>query len=589
MKKFIFITAVSAALLGTHYSALSEALPAEKNKGSVNTAQFEWFDYAGDDEIFKTPVAADEYRNPILTGFHPDPSVVRVGEDYYLVNSTFGFFPGVPVFHSRDLVNWQQIGNALHRPDQVSFQGLPLTNGGIYAPAIEYRNGTFYVITTCAGCGGNFVVTATNPAGPWSDPVWMPQLKGIDPSIFFDDDGKTYVVHHRNPEPQRYPAHTALWVMEVDSKTFAPLSKDVLLIDGGDDTPWNTDYLEAPHLYKKGDTYYLSAAGGGTGYYHQQLLFKSKNIFGPYTANPNNPVLTQYGLPDERPNPVTATGHADMFEDSNGDWWAVFLGTRVYDLTSAPQDPGNFHTGRETFLLPVNWKDDWPVILPSGTVLPYTVKAENLPPRQLTPRSSLGTQNFMASNFSSRESFSAQPLAPHWLFVRTPKSQWWQTGTGSLTIQARGERIGSKQQPSVIGRRLAHMKASFGTKVRFAPQDADDEAGLLALQSDDYFYTFGVGQNAAGKMVLRVRKKTGGGDPDRGTPIMEKPITLNSDASVYLQINIDKAALNFLYSLDGKHYSPFILGADARTLTTAEAGGFVGAVVGMYAEGSPSR
>jgi len=546
------------------------------------SARFSWFEYTGDDEVFRTPLADGEYRNPILAGYHPDPSVVRVGEDYYLVNSTFGFFPGIPVFHSRDLVNWTQIGNALHRPEQVSFDGLPLPNAGVYAPAIEYRDGTFYVINTCVGCGGNFVVTAKDPAGPWSDPIWMPYMDGIDPSIFFDDDGKTYVVHHGEPDNKRYPAHTAIRVVEVDPVTFEPLSEDVLLVDGGEVPQWNTDYLEGPHIYKVNGTYYLSAPGGGTGYYHQQLLFKSDNVFGPYTANPDNPVLTQYGLPDDREHPVTATGHADIFQDTNGDWWAVFLGTRVYDLATPPQDPGNFHTGRETFMLPVSWKDGWPVILEKGRALPYAVKKPNLPKGKPAKRA-------MTGNFSEREEFTENTLDPHWLFIRTPHSQWWSTGSGTLNLEVREERIGDHKQPSFVGRRLAHMKASFGTEMRFNPRTEGEEAGLLALQSDDYFYAFGLGRNASGDTVLRVRKKAGKEDAARGETIAETKVSLEPGAPIYLRMDVDKAELDFAYSLDGKEYSPVVENADSKVLTSAMAGGFVGAVVGMYAEGGADQ
>ncbi|WP_250463555.1 glycoside hydrolase family 43 protein [Microbulbifer litoralis] len=547
--------------------------------GDTAEARFSWFEYSGDDDVFKMPLSEDEYRNPILAGYHPDPSVVRVGEDYYLVNSTFGFFPGIPVFHSRDLVNWTQIGNALHRPGQVSFDGLPLTNAGVYAPAIEYSDGTFYVINTCVGCGGNFVVTATDPAGPWSDPIWMPYLDGIDPSIFFDDDGKTYVVHHGEPEKKRYPAHTAIRVVEVDPRTFKPLSEDVLLVDGGDVPRWNTDYLEGPHLYKVDGSYYLSAPGGGTGYYHQQLVFRSDDVFGPYTANPDNPILTQHGLPDDRKYPVTATGHADMFRDSNGDWWAVFLGTRVYDLDTPPQDPGNFHTGRETFLLPVNWQDGWPVILEKGRAVPYTVKKPDLPQDRPADRA-------MTGNFSVREEFTRETLDPHWMFIRTPDSRWWSTGKGALKLRARQDRIGERKQPSFVGRRLAHMKASFATEMYFNPRDPGDEAGLLALQGDNYFYVFGLGRNASGETVLRVRKKAGKDDATHGDTIAEAKIAIEPDTPIYLRMDVDNAELDFSYSLDRKNYQVLLDNADARVLTSAMAGGFVGAVVGMYAEGS---
>lgn len=549
---------------------------AEKVKDG--NAHFAWFDYSGNDTVFKKPLAANEFQNPILAGFYPDPSVVRVGSDFYLVNSTFGFFPGIPIFHSRDLVNWTQIGNAIHRPEQLPYKNVALAQQGVYAATIEYRNGIFYVINTCVNCGGNFVVTATNPAGPWSDPIWLPKLEGIDPSIFFDDDGKTYIVHHRNPSPQKYPAHTAIWVMQVDPKTFQPISDDVMLVDGADKAPWHTEYIEGPHIYKIDGTYYLSAAGGGTGYTHGQLFYKSKTIFGPYTANPDNPVLTQVGLPDNRENPITATGHADIFDDGKGNWWAVFLGTRVYDLDKKDQqDPGNFHTGRETFMLPVNWKNGWPVILEKGVAVPYRVTKPNLPSAENASRT-------MSGNFSQRDKFTSKILEPHWLFIRAPLTQWWITGSDELVITPRTDRIGYSGNPSFIGRRLAHMTANFGTKLQFDPLSPYDEAGLMAVQTDEYFYAFGLSKNATGKTVLRVRQRNGKAMSARGEIIAEQAMTLQESEPIYLQIKIDKTELDFLYSLDGKKFITIVDNADAQILTTAKAGGFVGAVVGMYAE-----
>ncbi len=571
MKRSLFFT-ISLLLL-TACSVFEN----NHSESAINrNAVFYWLDYSGRDEVFATPLASDEFRNPILTGFHPDPSIVRVGEDHYLVNSTFGFFPGIPVFHSRDLTNWTQIGNAIHRPDQLNYQGISLGGAGVYAATIEYRDGVFYVANTCVGCGGNFVVTATDPAGPWSDPIWMPHIEGIDPSIFFDDDGKTYIVHHRNPAQPKYPAHTALWVMEVDPVTFAPLSEDVMLVDGAEPAPWHTEYIEGPHIYKVGGTYYLSAPGGGTGYYHGQLLYRSDNVFGPYEANPDNPVLTQFGLPDDREHPVTATGHADLFEDTNGDWWAVFLGTRVYDLETPPQDPGNFHTGRETFMLPVTWKDGWPVILEKGKSVPYAVKRPNLP---LSPPA----DRAMTGNFSVHETFDKGELDPHWLFVRAPQSTWWQVGEGVLELMPRTDRLGDYGQPSFVGRRLAHMTASITTKLGFSPVSTGDEAGILALQNDDYYYAFGLGMDDAGDRVLRIRKREGKSQAARGKTMAE--VRVDKGKTVYLRMEVDKESLDFLYSLDGREFQLLLGNADSKVLTSAKANGFTGAVIGMYAEG----
>lgn len=552
--------------------------PGSNSGSDSGQAVFEWVEYAGADPVFEQKPPAGTFQNPILAGFYPDPSIERVGDDYYMVNSTFGFYPGVPVFHSRDLVNWTQVGNAIDRPDTMPFgSSVSLNGGGIYAPTIRFHDGLFYLATTCVGCGGNFIVTTSDPAGDWSDPIWLPHIGGIDPSPFFDDDGRAYIVHHADPPAKKYPAHTQIRIMEVDPKTFAPLSEDVLLVDGSDKQPWHTDYIEGPHIYKVGGRYYLSAAGGGTGYFHQQLFYRADTPFGPFEANPGNPVLTQFGLPDERPDPVTATGHADLVQDQAGNWWTVFLGTRVYDLATPPQDPGNFHTGRETFLLPVRWEDGWPVMLANGQPLPWTPKAPALPAGNAPAVPTTG-------NFGWREEFDAPALPPQWLFARTPTSQWWSSGDGgALVLQPRAERIGGNGQPSFVGRRIQHMKASFATRLKFSPSRTGDEAGLLAVQNDDFYYAFGLGTNERGDAVLRVHRRRGSDEPADGVVLAERSLGAEVRDGVTLKVDIDRARIDFAYSADGETFATLLGDADARVLTSAVASGFTGAVVGPYA------
>lgn len=554
-------------------------------KTEPQVATFSWFEYQGDDEMFRSSMDEDQFRNPILSGYYPDPSVVVVGDDYYMVNSTFGLYPGIPVFHSTDLVNWTQLGNAIDRPDMLPYDDV-LHAGylGVFAATIEYHQGTFYIMNTCVYCGGNFVLTAKDPAGPWSDPIWLPHIDGIDPSLFIDDDGKFFVVHNKEPEDPTVDGHRVISVMEVDPATFAARSEDITLIDGADPAPYNTTHIEGPHIYKIEGQYYVSAAGGGTGLNHQQLIFRSENILGPYLPYENNPILTQVGLAKDRKNAVTSTGHTDIFKDANGDWWAVFLGTRVYGLDKHQEGPANFHTGRETFLLPVTWKDGWPIILESGKPVPLIVDRPSLPDSGPAPRPTTG-------NYTVKDEFNDSKLGFEWLFVRAPESPWWQTGDGNLKIQARANRIGSLSlfdytpQPSFIGQRVAHMSASATTEMRFTPETEDEEAGMMALQNDFFYYAFGLGLSDNDETVLRVRMRNKMATLFNGETLAEIPVNVADGAPIYLRTTLNKDKISFAYSLDGNTFISVLENADATVLTTAKAGGFIGAVIGLYAEG----
>lgn len=194
----------------------------------------------------------DTFQNPILPGFYPDPSITRVGNDYYMIHSSFSFFPGVPIFHSKDLVNWTQIGNILDRPEQLDLDGLGASRG-IFAPAISYHEGTFYMITTLIDNGGNFVVTATDPAGPWSNPTWLREVSGIDPSIFFDEDGKAYITYNSEAPDNKplYDGHRTIRIIEFDYKNMKTVGSPKILVNGGVDLSKKPVWIEGPHIYKK--------------------------------------------------------------------------------------------------------------------------------------------------------------------------------------------------------------------------------------------------------------------------------------------------------------------------------------------------
>lgn len=521
-------------------------------------ARFSRFTYEGRSQE-QVRVGPGEYRNPILSGYYPDPSVTRVGNDYYLVLSSFAHFPGLPIFKSSDLVNWTQIGNAISRPEQLDFTGRR-TSEAVFAPAISFHQGTYYIINTCVSCKGNFVITAKDPAGPWSNPIWLP-FEGIDPSIYWEGD-KAYVINNRAPnEPPRYDGHRAIWIQEYDWRAGKMVGESTQLINGGVDLSKKPVWIEGPHIFKKDGWYYLTAAEGGTSVNHSQVVFRSKSVRGPFVPFEGNPILTQRGLPEDRANPITSAGHAQLVQTQNGDWWATFLAVRPYE--------GDFYNiGRETFLLPVTWKDGWPIILPKGQTIPFVGKKPNLP---AGPAPKLPT----SGDFAYVDEFDGNTLGMQWVSVRTPKSPVYRVANGELILN-KGTPFGDLSGvPAFVGRRQQHHIATMGTTVTFTPTADGDRAGLAAMQSDRNHLFFGV-TRLAGKPAIALYTREGDGPeklvaqtPLRGTG----PVTLN------IRANADKMAFDYS-GAGGK--GTLASDVDAKFLSTKVATGFVGTLVGPY-------
>ncbi|HSK13424.1 MAG TPA: glycoside hydrolase family 43 protein, partial [Phnomibacter sp.] len=305
---------------------------------------------------------AQFFQNPILAGFYPDPSICKAGSKYYMTVSTFAYFPGLPVFESDDLVNWKQLGSALDRPEQLNLDGAGVSRG-LFAPSITYYNGTFYIICTLVDKGGNFIITAKDPAGPWSNPVFLPEINGIDPSIYFENENEAYIVYNSDPPDRKtmYNGHRTIRINQFDPKTLKVISDNRIIVNGGTDFSKKPVWIEAPHIIKKNGLYYLICAEGGTGYNHTEVVFRARSLTDLFIPYENNPILTQKHLDRNRPFPITTTGHADLVEDDDGNWWGVFLGCRPYK-------GGHFNTGRETFMAPVVWKDGWPIFDLGGDV-----------------------------------------------------------------------------------------------------------------------------------------------------------------------------------------------------------------------------
>lgn len=533
---------------------------------AADGAVFNWFEYRGEDAIFEEPLTEGQFQNPILAGFYPDPSIARAGEDFYLVHSSFSYYPGVPIFQSTDLVNWRSLGHVLTRPEQLNLQEAGVSRG-IFAPTIRHHNGTFYVITTLVDSGGNFLVTATDPAGPWSDPIWLPELDGIDPDIFFDDNGRVYIAHNGPPlgEPL-YDGHRAIWLWEYNPETEQVIpGSGRIIVNGGTDLTQEPVWIEAPHLFKKDDWYYLSCAEGGTGYEHSQVIFRTRSLEQPFVPYVNNPILTQRDLDIDRPSPITTAGHADMIQTPAGEWWAVFLATRAYDKTF-------YNTGRETFLLPVHWESDWPHILPAGEAIPYRLqKPAGLPP---TPKAEPTTGNFVW-----RDEFEQNERSPRWSLLRTGADDWYifNSPPGSLTIQARPIDLTEQQRPAVLMYSQKHTSFHAKTELEL-PLPERTSAGLTVFQNETHHYYLGVERSGDGYAIFLQQAK--GGPRQR----LESAKLADYSDAVVLGAEGTADAISFYYATGGGDRTYLGHNLDARMLSTEVAGGFVGAHIGLHAK-----
>ena len=523
------------------------------------------------------------FANPILAGFYPDPSVCKVGSDYYLVNSTFSYYPGIPVFRSRDLVHWTQIGSVLDRPEQLNLEGQGVSRG-LFAPAIRFHKGTFYVTCTLVDIGGNFVATSTDPAGPWSNPVWIPEIDGIDPSMFFDDDGKAYILYNSVAPDGKplYEGHRTIRMYAFDIDSLKVRGTEHLLVNGGTDLSKKPIWIEAPHIIRKDRYYYLICAEGGTADQHSVVVFRSTDVWGPYVPYEGNPILTQRHLDPARPMPITTTGHADFVETDTGQWWAVFLGCRPYRMVSTREE--YFNTGRETFLAPVRWKDGWPVINPGYEQVqfhyPYPVK-----PSGEGPAIPLG------GNFRYRDEFDGAALKLNWMFLRTPHERWYGLSerAGALALRLRPETATGKSNPTFLGHRQQHLRGSVTIALDFKPASENEKAGLLVFQNEHHFYLLSTSIDQQ-KPVVQLYRSTAPGSAGHGMELLSWKKIPDNDSMVFLRVEAKGDAYAFWYAVRAGEWVCLADDVDATFLSTRVAGGFVGCVYALYATslGAPS-
>jgi alpha-N-arabinofuranosidase len=506
--------------------------------------------------------------NPILAGFYPDPSILRLGTDYYLINSTFAYFPGIPVFHSKDLKNWKQIGNVISRPSQMNFLGHRMTRG-LFAPAIDYHDGTYYVTCTLIDKGGNFVVTARDPAGPWSDPVWLPQVRGIDPSLFFDNN-KAYIVYNSDAPDNKplYSGHRTIRMHEFDPVNLKVVGEEKILVNGGVDIGKKPVWIEGPHFIKVDDWYYLYAAEGGTSVSHTEVVFRSKSAWGPFVPYEHNPILTQKDLPADRKHPVTSTGHAQFVKGPDDKTYAVFLAVRPYK-------DNYYNTGRETFIAPVEWKNGWPVVDPGNTEIQYAYKVNYKEVKQKDARPQSG-------NFEYTLTFEKE-LDPALLFMRTVDSSSFSLSKKSgLTLKLKPETCMDLTNPSFIGKRQQHLYCSIETSLDFSAKSDNEKAGLMIFQDEKHFYYL-CKSNDRGQDVLQLFKS----DTESKTMTLITQVSLAaSPEKVMLRIHAEGENYSFQYALKPGDWALLKDKVDASFLSTEVAGGFIGCVFGLYATSS---
>ena len=519
------------------------------------------------------------FINPIISGAYPDPSICRVGDDYYIVNSSFEYFPGLPIHHSKDLVNWELIGHGLHRKDQcngdVNLVDVQ-SDGGIHAPTIRYHKGTFYIITTNVYSPGdgkpglmrNFVITAKDPSGPWSDPYIIEGAPGIDPDIFFDTNGKVYFTGTHSPGDMNANGIGEIWIQELDIKNWK--------LVGDRKTVWDGVFgccTEGPHIYKEHGLYYLLVAEGGTGKNHAVMMAASKDIFGPYEENQRNPVLTTRHVTNDYF--VNSTGHADMIQLSDGRWYMVSLGKRN-DLD------GDANMGRETYLIPMKWEPTiikwqqisetkWePVRYLFPVAAPTSGKVERFFPLPFLEKPQYINNSYV-------DDFTSSSLDLKWTFIRVPQGKTISLvdNPGYLRLYPKKTTIVNRKNFSMIGFRQKESDFDYQVKMNFMPEDDRVESGIIHYQKE-WNYLSIVVYKVGKKLFLGQKLK----EKDKKSVTLKKVSLKEYKGSIVFKTVSRKDKYTFYYSLDNGENFTYLNSLDALKMLDRN---YTGALLGMFA------
>jgi xylan 1,4-beta-xylosidase len=522
-------------------------------------------------------------ENPILPGFFPDPSICRVGDDYYIANSSFEWFPGVPIHHSRDLVNWQLIGHPLTRPSQLDLRGIA-DSAGVWAPSLSHADGQFWLIYTnvrCTGMGkpfkdiGIFLTTAKDIRGPWSEPVVLNSI-GFDPSLFHDDDGRKWLVNMRWDFRKGKHRFAGIVIQEYDPKSQKLVGPMTQILE-------KTGILtEGPNLYKRDGWYYLMLAEGGTGWNHGISMALSRNILGPYELDPQPSVLTSR---DDATLTLQKAGHGELVETPAGEWYLAHLASRPLK-TGAGKNPASpdktasaeVHAGhrcvlgRETCLQKVEWRDGWLRLATGGTKpqdalpLPKGMKLQPWP------------------ELPSRDDFNSVKLDVRWSSLRQPADESWLSLTersGWLRLRG-GDSPFSLFRQSLLARRVQHFQFTAGTCLEFSPTHYTQMTGLICYyDTRQHFYLRATHDEKLGKILGVVQTDDGVYDE-----LADSQIAINDWKQIFLRAEVDGVKLQFSASPDGKVWQNIGPVLDFSKLSDDYGSTlrFTGAMVGLCAQ-----
>lgn len=467
-------------------------------------------------------------QNPILSGFHPDPSILRVGEDYYLATSTFQWFGGVQLYHSRDLVSWEELPSPLSRLSQLDMHGNP-NSGGVWAPCLSYCDGVFYLIyTNVKNFHGifkdthNYLVTTTDIYGEWSEPIYL-NSSGFDPSLFHDDDGRKWLVNMRWDHRMEKNDFSGILIQEYSPEKKGLVGEPRLIFKGT-----SVGATEAPHIYKKDDYYYLMLAEGGTMYNHGVQLARSRELFGPYEADPM-PLLTTRNNPERR---YQRTGHASLVDTPSGDLYVAYLLGRPVGKKK------RCILGRECALAQVEWRDGW-LRLKDGGIAPPEEYTVNLPahPYPQAPET---------------DTFELDALPHRYKTLRVPFDEIGSLKERQGYLRLYGhESITSWNRQSMVARRLQHHSAEATIEMEFSPTDLQKMAGLTVFYDTyNFFYlykTYDEDEGEALRIIVRDSLKF-------YNPLEKGHVSLPRHDKIWLRVKISTDILQFYYSIDNSTY-----------------------------------